>query len=101
MRAGRPKGLPKTGGGSRKGKPNKATIEVKALARVYGPAAVQKLAEMAGLTRKKPAEAEAVRATCLREILDRGYGKPTQGIELAPTEGFEAMLDRIRSRNPS
>lgn len=88
-------------GGRVPGTPNKATSDIKALARVYGPAAVRKLAEMAGLTRKAPAEAEAVRATCLRDILDRGYGKPSQGIELAPTEGFEAMLDRIiNGRDP-
>lgn len=29
----RPKGLPKTGGGSRKGKPNKATAEIKDMIR--------------------------------------------------------------------
>lgn len=31
----------------------------------------------------------------LREIGDRLDGKPTQGIDLSPTEGLEAMLDRI------
>ena len=31
----------------------------------------------------------------IREIGDRLDGKPTQGIDLTPTEGLEALLDRI------
>ena len=33
--------------------------------------------------------------SALREIGDRLDGKPTQGIDLSPTERLEAMLDRI------
>lgn len=79
---------------------NKATVEIKTLAREYGPAAIKKLAELAGLVKgKPPATVETAQVMANRDLLDRGYGKPTQGIELAPTEGFEAMLDRIQGRN--
>lgn len=33
--------------------------------------------------------------SALREIGDRLDGKPTQGIDLSPTEGLESLLDRI------
>lgn len=63
----------KTGGGSRKGKPNKATIEIKDLARKHGPAAIKKLADLmiGGTT-------EQVQAFAAEKLLDRGYGKAAQ-----------------------
>lgn len=83
-------------GGRVKGTPNKANAEIKELAREYGPAAIVKLAELAGLVKgKKPAKAEAAQVAANNHLLDRGYGKPTQGVELAPTEGLERLLDRI------
>lgn len=84
------------GAGRKKGVPNKANAEIKAVAREYGPAAIAKLAQLAGLVKgKKAATSEQAQVSANREILDRGYGKPTQGIELAPTEGLEKLLDRI------
>jgi hypothetical protein len=44
---------------------------------------------------KPAAVSEQAQVSANREILDRGYGKPTQGVELAPTEGLEQLLDRI------
>lgn len=86
----------KTGGGSRLGKPNKAVSEVKSLAREYGPAAIEKLAQLGGLIKgKAPAVSEPAQVSAIRDLLDRGYGKPTQNVELAPTEGLESLLDRI------
>lgn len=83
-------------GGRVKGVPNKATAEIKELAREYGPAAITMLAEKAGLVKgKKPADTDQAQVAAARELLDRGYGKPTQGVELAPTEGLERLLDRI------
>jgi hypothetical protein len=38
------------GAGRPKGKPNKANLEVRELARVYGPDAIAELARIAGLT---------------------------------------------------
>lgn len=72
-------------GGRSKGTPNKATADIKAVARVYGPAAVEALAIMSGLAKpslKLPhiqlAESEQARVGAIKEILDRGYGKAAQ-----------------------
>jgi hypothetical protein len=64
-------------GGRALGTPNKVTGDVRALAREYGPEAIAALARMAGLTQAPGAESEAVRVACLKEILDRAYGKGT------------------------
>lgn len=74
------KGL-KTGGRTL-GVPNKATREVKAAAQIYGPAAIKRLAELAGLTNKgrDAAESEQAQVAACKEILDRGYGKSAQAI---------------------
>ncbi|MCW5141069.1 hypothetical protein [Burkholderia cenocepacia] len=74
-KVGRPKGLPKTGG-RQKGTPNKLTADVKALARQYGPNMIDVLAKIAQ-SRSAPAAAKVAAA---RELLDRGYGKPTQHV---------------------
>lgn len=69
------------GSGRKKGVPNKATAEIKELARSYGPDALKKLAEMAGLVKnKKPAESEQARVAAINQILDRGFGKPSQTV---------------------
>lgn len=92
------KGGKQPGAGRKAGIPNKATAEIKALAQVYGPAAIKKLAELAGLVEgASAAESEAARAGALQQILDRGYGKPSQAVEIGAGEGLEALLDRIAS----
>jgi hypothetical protein len=65
-------------GGRQKGTPNKATADIKALAQDYGPAAIAELARMSGLTGEPGAQTEAARVACLKELLDRGYGRATQ-----------------------
>ena len=60
-------------GGRQKGAPNKATAEVKALAREYAPTALREIARLAC-----EAESESVRVAACKEILDRAYGKATQ-----------------------
>ena len=85
-------------GGRKKGKPNKATVEIKGLAQQWGPAAIEKLAEMAGLMTSpdaKPAESEQAKVAAVKELLDRGYGKATQFLEHSADEGLESILDRI------
>ena len=62
-------------GGRKPGTPNKATAEIKDLARQYAPDA---LAELARLARK--AESESARVAAIKEILDRAYGKAPQAI---------------------
>lgn len=60
-------------GGRKRGTPNKATAEVRDLAREYAPAALKELARL-----MKNAESEAARVSAIKEILDRGYGKAIQ-----------------------
>lgn len=88
----RPKGIPKSGGRV-KGVPNKVTADVKALARVYVPDAIRTLAEiMAGPEQPAPA-----RVAAAKELIDRGYGKSVQAVEMSGPDGApiqsEARLD--------
>jgi hypothetical protein len=62
--------------GNPSGRP-RVCFDIRDLAREHGPAAIAVLAQMAGLTDEPPAETEAVRLGALRELLDRGFGKPT------------------------
>jgi hypothetical protein len=84
MPAGRPAGLPKTGG-RRKGVPNKATAEIRALAQQNASAAMAELVRLA-----TKAKSEQTRVAAIKEILDRAYGKATQPI--ANDEGGEGSL---------
>jgi hypothetical protein len=51
---------------------------MRAAARSYSLAGIQRLAELAGLTEHPPAENEAVQAACIAQLLDRGFGKVAQ-----------------------
>ena len=100
--AGRPRGLPKTGGGSRKGIPNKASGEVRAIAQLYGRDAINGLAILAGLAKPlkkfpgiKLASNDSTQRMALSDLLDRAYGKPSQPMEHTIDESWEAMLDRL------
>jgi hypothetical protein len=66
--------------GNPNGRP-KASLEIRDLARGYGPAGILKLAELAGLTDAPGAESETARIAALNALLDRGYGKATQLLE--------------------
>lgn len=70
---GPPKGVKV--GGRKAGTPNKATAEIKDVARSYGPEAIKRLWELAGTS-----ESDQAKVAALREILDRGYGKASQVI---------------------
>lgn len=100
-KGGRKPGTPKTGGGSRKGIPNKASGDVRKLAQMYGPDAILGLAIMAGLAKPvkridiKPAATENVAKGALDSLLDRSYGKPSQPMEHTIDETFENVLDRL------
>jgi hypothetical protein len=58
-------------GGRIKGTPNKASLEIKGLARRHAPEAMRELARLA-----TKADSEQARIAAIKEILDRGYGKP-------------------------
>ena len=60
-------------GGRVAGTLNKATAEMKDIARSYGPEAVELLWTLA-----RTAESEQAKVAAAREILDRGYGKASQ-----------------------
>ena len=73
--SGNPRGRPRT------------TVDVREMAQAYGVAAINRLAMMGGLAVDalgqpiKGAESEATQLSAIRELLDRGYGKPTQPVE--------------------
>jgi hypothetical protein len=67
-------------GGRTFGTPNKATAEVKELAREYGPEAVERLAYL-----MRHAKAEQAQVAAAKELLDRGYGKAGQQMEVNNT----------------
>jgi len=76
VKRGRKKGVPKTpGSGRKKGTPNKATVEVKELARLHGPAAIKEAVRI-----MQKSDSDQARLAAAREILDRAYGKPQQAI---------------------
>lgn len=62
-------------GGRVAGTPNKITAEIKALAREYAPEAIAKLVKII-----RTSESDQASVAAVRELLDRGYGKPTQFI---------------------
>lgn len=68
--------------GRKKGTPNKATAEVKSLARKYGAEMIDVLAEIAMDGKKN----ESSRVAAAKELLDRGYGRSIQMIS-GPDEG--------------
>ena len=87
-------------GGRKRGTPNKATAEIKSLARKYGPAAIKEAAKLAGLVGngKGRAESEQARIAALSIILDRAYGKAAQPHTGEGGEGpvqIQQLLDAI------
>jgi hypothetical protein len=61
--------------------PNKATRDIKALAQEFSPKAIAGLAGLAGLVEGiRPAQSEQARVAAMKELLDRGHGRPPQAI---------------------
>jgi hypothetical protein len=69
-----------SGQGRPAGIPNRTTAAIKALAQEYGEPALRRLALLAGLTDQPGSESEATQLGALRELLDRGFGRPAQTI---------------------
>lgn len=67
-------------GGRQRGTLNRVTREIRALARVYGPAAIEEAAKLAGLSDggKFKAGSEQAQIAAINIILDRAYGKAAQ-----------------------
>ena len=70
-------------GGRVKGTPNKATAEVKEVARQYTSDALKTLADIMG-GEQQPA---AARVSAANALLDRAYGKPPQSLEHSTPDG--------------
>lgn len=77
-------------GGRVKGTPNKATADIKALAQKYGPDAIIELA-----TLMKTSDSHQARIAAAKELLDRGYGKAVQGVELTGKDGQPVEFKQI------
>jgi hypothetical protein len=98
------------GSGRKPGQKNRATLEIKELARAYGPKAIGELARLAGLTREPGSDNEGTRVAAIKELIDRGYGRPTQPISGDDSEPpvqlehsfagqrVKSMLDQITSK---
>ena len=88
----RPRGRPFEPGqsGNPGGRP-RVIGEWRALARAHAPEAIEELARLA-----LKAKSESARIAAIRELLDRGYGKPTQflaaGTEIIPDDITGAEL---------
>lgn len=77
-------------GGRQKGTPNKSTAQIKALAGKYGKEAIEGILELA-----RNAENESTRLAAWNDLLDRGYGKPTQFIGGDETAPPIQMIERV------
>jgi len=66
--------------GRPKGSLNKATADIKAAAQVYTEDALATLAQI-----MKAGESEAARVAAANSILDRGFGKPRQSMDVDAT----------------
>ena len=77
------RGGKREGAGRKPGVPNKITADIKAIAQSFGEEAIKGLIEIS-----RDIEApHAARVAAFREVLDRGYGKAKQGIEMTGEEG--------------
>lgn len=79
------------GSGRKAGTPNKATAELKHLATAYTEEAVQTLAEV---MRDKETPAQA-RVAAANALLDRGYGKPRQELEIQSGKIDQALINQL------
>jgi hypothetical protein len=79
-------------GGRQAGTPNKATAEVKELARKYGATAIKELARIAF-----KGESDTARIAAIKELLDRGYGKVSQPIDVGgdPDKPIIHRIERV------
>ena len=74
-------------GGRQPGTPNKATAEIRDLARKYTPEA---LIELARLTTQ--AESEQARVSAIKELFDRAYGKSAQILANEDNQDFRIQI---------
>jgi len=69
----------------------KEDSEVKALARTAGPEAIEKLLELMRGDDRRTALAAA------QALLDRGFGKPSQSVEMSGPDGEPLVVSWLKS----
>lgn len=74
-------------GGRQKGTPNKATASIKEAAQKYTDEALLVLADVM----KDDEQPAAARVSAVKEILDRGFGKATQSVDLDTTVELKSV----------
>lgn len=87
-------------GGRQKGTPNRTTAEVKVLAQRWGPAVIETVAILAGVTpdrdgKLRPAASETAQLEACKILLDRAYGKSPRALEVGPADTFSEMLSNF------
>lgn len=87
----KPKGGARPNSGRPKGQPNKITREIKELASEYGQEAVEKLVYI-----MRNSETDTAQISAAKELLDRGFGRPAQAVELAGKDGGELTIQLVR-----
>lgn len=76
------------GAGRKKGVPNKATAEIKAIAQPYSADAIKALAQI-----MKRGESETARVSAANALLDRAWGKPSQTVSGPDGGAIKHTLD--------
>jgi hypothetical protein len=83
-------------GGRPKGVSKLVVADVRALAKTYGEAAIEALVSIMGNAKTPP----AARVAAAIAVLDRGFGKPSQRMDMAGGITLEELLmARIRKRD--
>lgn len=75
----------------------KVLADVQELARQHIPSAIAELARLA-----VKAKSESARIAACRELLDRGYGRPRQGLEIVPpptSDPIRELLEEIAANS--
>lgn len=89
-------GGPRPGAGRKPGKVSKAKLDIAERAKRYGEAALLTLAEIMTDTDAP----HSARVAAANALLDRGYGKPTQGVEMSGDVGLGVTLVTRRIVDP-
>lgn len=77
-------------GGRAKGTPNKATADIKALAQEYTGEAMLALVDVF-----RNSESDSAKVAAIKELFDRGFGKPKQSMDLEGTLNLRDWLNAV------
>ena len=85
-------------GGRTTGSPNKATVEIKDIARKYGPAIMEEAVKLAGVIDggSGKAESEQARLAAMTLVMGYGYGKPSQVIGSDPNNPLPSAIEHVQ-----